>query len=220
MAVENFTTWTESDADSVLTVTSSQITATGINGAFSTQDTVYKDFGASYWSGNFTFRYGPLQLSSPSSSNSRLTLLALANLLPDSTNVTADSLVVRWENTTTNPTLYLCYFAAANTTGTADSQDSYTGAVLTAGTSFYIEFARSGSTVTCKLYSDAYTTLVATLTITPATTRSYQYAIAATKFQTGTGATVNATLQNLDLAAGVVITYDPITACFPIGYYE
>lgn len=55
MAIEDFTTWTEGDPESRLTVTADTIT---IDSLYRDEDGtwVYKDFGAGYFSGDFTFR--------------------------------------------------------------------------------------------------------------------------------------------------------------------
>jgi hypothetical protein len=67
-------------------------------------------------------------------------------------------------------------------------------------TAFYLELQKSGATTTLKLYSDAYTTLVDTLSITPTANPAFRYAIVPAKAPSGSGATAGGTIQNVDLS--------------------
>lgn len=201
MANENFTSgWTELDAAGVLSETSSTITVTGLS-ASSPSVHLSKDQGAGFYSGNFLFRFGPIALTSPSSNNSRISLIKVSMGTDSVDDIENQSIVVRWVNTTTNPTLYLSYFATDGLgVETPTAEDSYQGSAVAASTNFYLEIERNGTTVTCKLYSDSgYSTLVDTLSVT-VTVHSYRYVHVASKMMTGSGATISGTLQNLDLA--------------------
>ena len=210
MANVDFTTWTETDPGGVLSVTSSTITGTSVTGTSINWHRVSIDKGAAFYSGDFTFRFGPINISAASSSNSRFGIISLTkDQVPNTWEKFEGSITVLWANTTTNPTLYLYGFNDANTSATVpDYSDTYQGSAVALSTNFYIELSRSGTTVTCKVYSNAYSTLVDTLTITP-TDYDYQYVSTAFKWETGTAATVSFTEQNLDLevsATGLSIT--------------
>src|SRR6185295_791039 len=111
-----------------------------------------------------------------------------------------------------NATLYLREYSTTNTTDeTPTTEDTYQGAAVAAGTNFYIEFSRSGTTMNLKLYSDAYSTLVDTLTFTLSqAAQSYRYVLSPASRGIGSGATVAGTFQNLDLAVtGSTTTLQP-----------
>lgn len=65
MAVEDLTTWTETDPSGRLTVASSSITVTDLYRG-DTGTWVRKDFGSGYWSGDFEFRF---EVTTPDSSD-------------------------------------------------------------------------------------------------------------------------------------------------------
>src|SRR6185503_5011742 len=151
-----------------------------------------------------TFRYGPLQFTGPSSNSSAAIILRASLVLPDDVTKHSGSVQAYWQNTATNATLYLREYSTTNTTDeTPTTEDTYQGTAVAAGTSFYIEFSRSGTTMNLKLYSDAYTTLVDTLTFTLSqSAQAYRYVLSPASRGIGSGATVSGTFQNLDLAAG------------------
>src|SRR6185295_16976240 len=205
MSNENFTTWTEVDPGTKISATSSTITITGYDGpSAGSSNYFYKDQGAGFYSGNFTFRYGPIQFTSPSSNNASAIILRASLVLPDDTTKHSGSVQAYWQNTATNATLYLREYSTTNTTDeTPTTEDTYQGSAVNAGTSFYIEFQRTGTTMNLRLYSDAYSTLVDTLTFTLSqAAQSYRYVLSPASRGIGSGATVGGTFQNLDLAAG------------------
>ncbi len=201
MAVEDLTTWTETDPDTDLTVTSTTVTVASLNAVYATQCFVSKDRGAGFYSGSFTHRVGPINISAASSSNSRIALMGVSMAVPIEDPPFDRALVAIWKNSTTPPTLELAEFAAGNNSGeTPTTSDTYQGTAVNLSTNFYLELSRSGSTATLKLYSDAYTTLVDTLTFTISASVSQQFVFVTAKAPNGSGATVGATLQNVDLA--------------------
>jgi hypothetical protein len=202
MAVENFTTWTEVDPEADLTVTSTTVTIASLTATHTNPTYVSLDKGAGFYSGAFTFRVGPINISSASSENSRLVPIGTGLNLPREAEALVDSVNAVWYNTITNPTLTLAEFATIVDINTPTTTDSYQGAAVAIGTNFYLELSRSGTTATLKIYSDAYTTLVDTLTITLSESHSYRYVYVASKGQHGSGATVGGTIQNADLAPG------------------
>lgn len=209
MANVDFTTGTELDAAGVLSASSTTITVTGISAATPCVHLGF-DRGAGYFSGDFRMRFGPLTMTSPSSNNSRMSILKVSAGLDTADDVENQSVVVRWVNTTTNPTLYLSYFATdLLAVDSQTDQASYQGAGVAAGTAFYIDLQRSGTTLTLKIYSDSgYTSQVgSTLTLT-VTAHTYRYVYAAAKYMSGSGATLSGSLQNLDMdySAGTNLT--------------
>jgi hypothetical protein len=205
MANENFTTWTETDPDSAIVITSSTIAITSLNGTDS-QGHITKDKGAGFYSGDFHFHYGPINFSAASSNNSRVVILDVAmGVLTDGTTITnGAATLVRWNNTATNPTLYLSYFnSSALQENAPTSEQSYQGTGVGLNINFYLDFSRTGTVVSLKIYSDSgYTSQVgSTLSVTDGG-QAYRYVDALAKWDIGTGATVSGTLQNLDLSVG------------------
>lgn len=195
MANQDLTTWTEVDPNGWLSVTSSTITFTGLTAADDTT-CVYKDQGAAFYSGNFKFRVGPIQVTAVSDlETSKAYFFSVSLTLPGSSAQQTGRLGIRHRGTTTEAFIELSYNAAANNSATPDAADSYS----TGGGAFYVEMERSGANVTAKIYSDAYTTLLDTLAITPGTTDSYRYVVAPSPFRVGSGATISGTIQNIDL---------------------
>lgn len=200
MAVEDFTTWTEVDSTSVLTVTSSQVSIDGLTGqALSTG--VYVDKGADYWTGNFVTRVGPVNASA-SSDLGKFVVFSIARGAPYLADIRS-GVGIRWDRYGfgTTSRLYLYYNNTTNATLTHDASDFYEGTAVGMNTSYYVELERSGTTVTAKIYSDAYSTLVDTLSIS-VTADSYSHAYVAGAYNNGSGTTTTATIQNVDLSPG------------------
>ena len=204
MAVADFTTWAKVDPGSNLTLTgTNQINITTMSAASSGRTGYWYDGGAGWKSGDFRFRVGPVNISAASSSNSRFVVAGVTTTDTnggDSGNENRPSIQVRWVNTTTNPTLSLDQFNSTASSSTAPTTTtSYQGSAIAIGTNFYLDIERSGSTCTCKIYSDSgYTTLVNTLSITLTEVISVRYAYAAGRYATGSGATVTAAILNFD----------------------
>lgn len=194
MANEDFTTWTEVDEATYLSVTSSRVTFAGYPATLDTT-CVYKDLGAGFYSGDFKFRIGPIEVTDASSTNARIYLFSVSLTLPGSGAQQSGRLGIRWTYDTAYR-LELAYNAAANNSTTADASDLTSFAL---DTPVYVEVERASGVVTAKIYSDAYSTLVDTLSITPAVTSAYRYACAASSYRIGSGATIGGYVENVDL---------------------
>lgn len=201
MAVENFTSgWTEADPDAKLSQTSATASATTLNALSSNETHLYKDLGAGAYPGD----YGPFRFTcvatAQSSTNGRGCFFSIAPILPavaTGTVVYEQSTRVWWNN----GTLYLSHWQDANNTFTADAQDTTALSAVALNTTFYCELQRASGTVTCKVYSDSgYSTLVDTLSISPANTYSHRYVIVTAKQSSGSGATLTFETSNLDLS--------------------
>lgn len=198
MAIQNFTTWTEVDPGSKLSQTSTTATATTLDAVSSNETYLYKDFGAGAYPGD----YGPFRFSSvisaQSSTNGRGCLFSISPILPnigDGAVVYERSTRVWWNN----GTLYLAHWEDGNNSSTVpSSQNSTSVSAVALGTTFYCEVQRISGVVSCKIYSDSsYTTLAATVSITPTTTYSHRYIIATAKMSSGSAATLTFSVSNL-----------------------
>ena len=211
MAVENFTSgWTEADPDAKLSQTSTTASASTLNALSSNETHLYKDMGA----GAYPADYGPFRFTAvataQSSSSGRGCFFSISPILPDIASgavVYEQSTRVWWNN----GTLYLSHWQDGNNSSTvASSEDSTSVLAVALNTTFYCELQRTSGTVTCKVYSDSgYSTLVDTLSISPANTYSHRYVIVTAKQSSGSGATLTFDTSNLDLApaaSGLTIT--------------
>ncbi len=197
MAVEDFTTYTLSSNGGTLAVTSTRATATTFPTRTVTTGYAQKDKGAGFFTGDYTHF---------------LTL--------DLTSIGTDALVCLWMLSNdpgsyydvaiggSHPCMVLLYF---QTTATLYLRDFRSGSNtddtwvsgLSASTVYYLTLQRSGTTVTCNIYSDSTrTTLVKALTISPGSATAFQYvAVMTTYNDSGTTGNVSGFVENLDLAA-------------------
>jgi plastocyanin len=155
MAYENFTTYTEVDADGDITVAANTITVDTMR--ITANSYVTKSHGANHF-GNFEHkidvRFTTLSTSNYTGfwgiSNSHYTILSM-----DANNEGVTTWIA---NVGGDYRIYLRDF-------TNDNSDFYGGLALS--TSYYTTIKRDGTTATCKIYSDsARTNLLDTLTIT------------------------------------------------------
>lgn len=163
MALEDFTTYTEVDEGGDITVIANKITVTTMTRGMNSY--VYKDFGAGYFT---DFKH-----------NIQINLTQLSNYGAGCYWGTSSGANHTYALKNTNNDGLLLY--TYSSTGVAffvlremetNNIDSYTGAK---NTDYYLTFERSGSTLTCKWYSDsARTNLIDTLSIVcPTTAQRY-----------------------------------------------
>lgn len=174
-----------------------------MNATFSTPDLVSKDKGVGFYSADFKFHVGPVNISAVSSNNSRIVIVGAGLATITDPDGLQGSMDVVWLNTATNPTLYLVEYNSTNAGLVPDSATTsatYQNASVALSTNFWIEFSRTGTTATCKVYSDAFTTLLQTLSFTLTQSLSYQFAYVCGKAQGSSGATISGTIANVDLS--------------------
>ena len=165
-ALEDLTTYTESDPDSAITVTSTRSTFTNIQSRAHTSY-VYKDYGAAHFT-DFIHRFTVFVSSASTTSM----------LVPWMMTNTAAQDFKDAENANVGQVIYL-YRDGSNVDyiGIEDEANdngaSWSGFVL--NTIYYLEVQRSGTTLSCKIYSDSgYTNIISTISITCNTT-SWRY---------------------------------------------
>ncbi len=169
MAIEDFTTYTEVDEGSDLTVAAAKITAVALL-ARSQNAYVYKDFTANYFDALSV--YIEIQIASGSTDNYEIAGgPCFANAVSTIAGFgTTDLSVFIRDEPTEHYQLFLCRGAFTAYDNTAD---------LSYATSYYlwVQRAAGNSTATCKMYSDAsHTTLLDTLTVTGyGTTTKWRY---------------------------------------------
>lgn len=203
MAIEDLTTWALTNPNSVLSVTSSTATATSMSGASGSANYISKDQGGGFYSGGFTHRCGPVNVSAASSNNSRFIIMGIGTGKIDNFNNVEGSIDVVWLNTTTNPTVYLTEFSSTNTGNVPDNATTsatYQNSAVGLSTNFWIELSRSGTTAKLIIYSDTYSTILQTLSFTLTQSLSYEFDYVCGTAPAGTGATVSCTVKNVDLA--------------------
>lgn len=198
MAFEDFTTYTEDDISGVLTVAANAITFTNLM-AGSDYNQVIKDAGVSAYPGNFRFR-GKATISTAANAGASVRILDFDAQNPGAVGqIGSPSIKLSWQKGGgANPVFYVEVWDSGNTTDTASQTQSYTGAAVAIGTSFYWDLERSSTALTCKIYSDSgYSTLVTTLSLT-VTVATYRYIIPVATWYLGTANTISGVSENLE----------------------
>lgn len=191
MAYQNFTTYTEVDPGSTLTVAANSVTATNMNRNTATY--VYKDFGADYF-GDFT--HESALIATAMAAGSSLAGWELANIINDTQAIYAsDGLIVRLFNSAGT-----ILFQMSEVQGGVNSTDSY---IASLSAQYYMRIKRTGTNLTCQIFSDAArTVLLDTLILTCATTKfRYQYAISS--FGDATSAVCTGVSSNLEFISAI-----------------
>ena len=209
MAVEDFTTYTEVDPNSRVTVTATRITWAAIERDEITY--VYKDKGVAFFGGDFTHY---LTINTTAIGNGMVaTHWAIANAIDTFEGIKGDG----------GSQLTLRVSGGASTIGvTIGEVDSGTGygddyILYTAGTVLYLKIVRDESvgtygTIYCYIYSDAdRTTLVDTLSVTLHTSKKdYRYIYAFQGAESTPGApTASGYTENLELVYNATSTTAP-----------
>lgn len=159
MVLQDFSTYTELDPNSRITITNSKVSRAGLSRGETAY--VYKDFGVDYFNGSFEQRFN-IQLTSYNAGG--LTVFW---------QMTSDVNNFKWLSDNTKSNLALYTFGNAlrlyERDGANEYNDSYT---ITTGTNYYVSIVRDESTGTygtlyAYIYSNsARTTLLDTLSLT------------------------------------------------------
>jgi len=203
MAVENFTTYTEVDPNSHLTVTSTKVTFTNIS---RNEDCyLYSDKGTGHFDGNFEHL---LTINTTAESNySTNSYWGLFNSIDDANNA-GDGLylIVRYNSGLGEPRALRIYEKESSTA-------YYTSAFeYSLSTDYYLKIKRDESvgtygTLYCYIYSDSdRTTLVSTLTLTLHSKQDLRYVYAAQSQYDGSSMARSGYIENLDLQEPVTDT--------------
>jgi hypothetical protein len=196
--VEDLLTYTEVDSDGDITVTSPS--ASFVTMRQDADSYVYKDFGASYF-GDFDIEFeAEITFSeaqgAPPAGVSQALLCSVSNTIgnfPDF-DTANDGIMIDTYNLTGQFLIRLRDFSN-------DNSDLYDmGGVFVWG-KYYFKFERSGTTATCKIYSDsARTILVDTLSITCETGDKRYLNVLASRDQTPTASnSITGYTQNFDI---------------------
>lgn len=202
MAIENFTTWTETDPGTFLSQTSTTASFTALTGNGSTNH-LNKDMGASWRTGNFTDRFEIAVSAESHDTNSRISLLIYGVTAFAEFSETFESLRVRWVagGSTSVGTLTLDRFAAGAANQDTPTETATLGSTLNVGSTYYCELQRTGTATTLKVYSDSgYSTQVAsTLTVTETSAMALRYATVTATWWAGAATTITGSVANLNL---------------------
>ncbi len=153
MATEDFTTYTEVDPNTRITITSSKVTWAGLT---RNEDAyTYNNKGVDYFAGNFEIQF-TVEITALVASN-RIHLFSLANLVDDAKGIrdaSGDLLGVTFETGSTS----IARIRHIETDGGSDFTDGG-GLIVTANTIYYITFRRDESVGTygtryLDIYSD------------------------------------------------------------------
>lgn len=186
MAVEDFTTYTETDPGAGLSVTATKITAT--SAANSENHHVTKDAGAGHF-GNFTHLVTFREDSNTGTTYFGIEALANVSGNLETINSNGSGIQLAYQSESGN-TLYL------SDVGTLNEDFSST---ISAATTYYLTFSRSGTTATCAIYTDSgRTSLLDTISIICSST-TFRYANMATGLGYGVSGVFSGYVENLDL---------------------
>jgi len=199
LATEDFTTYTEVDPDTEVTVISSTISWANLECA--TESRVHYDKGVGHF-GDFEQLFD-IYIDSASTLNSEFPALSLSNILGYTTDFKSgdDALqvILRWINSAETQ-VYI--YDRSN-----DNSDK--GNIGVDDTWYYLTWERDDTTLTCKCYSDeSRETLLDTLTITCETgTKRYIYGMV--NHGSSSGDYYTGHIRNLDLQEAGAETFTP-----------
>lgn len=193
MAVENFTTYTETDPNSKITVAATKVTFANMSEDADIH--VYKDKGEGFFSGDFTIN---LTVSRTTDQGGDVVLCTLANLVDDALaikGVSGDYLGILME------AMDLRLYEVDG--GSSHSSSTYN---ITKDTVYYLTFSRDETvgtygTLYLYIYSDSgRTTLLSTLTITlHSSKKDFRYLYAVQSTGSTNPADNHGYIENLDL---------------------
>lgn len=200
---ENYTTYTEVDANARLSVDSAtQITATGL--LRSDESYIYKDMGAAHFAGDFTHLLDTKHTAS-GSTVSDAAFWATTNAVDDMYGLRAASakyLYAYWYGNT--PVIYLQEGAGA-------TQYSDGSVNLVTNTQYYMKVVRNEAvgtygTLYLYIYSDSgRTSLVDTLSVALHEKLDLRYVFAVSAYNDGNAASISFIVSNLDLGEQSVV---------------
>ena len=187
---EDFTTFTEVDPGSTVSVAANTITVTQMQSR-STDTYVYKDYGAGYFD---DFVHSVDTSANYSDSSDFCLVWGLSDTVNDQEQWN-DGLVVYWFDYGTGFRLVI-----GEMVNTVLTNESYSGIIADA-TTVYPKITRTGTSYKLDIYSDAgRTSLIETVGPITVDTQTYQYLYAlSSKNSAGSGYLVDATISNLDL---------------------
>ena len=196
--IEDFTTYTEVDPNAHITVTSSEVTFTGLTRGEDAY--VYKDMGIDHFDGNFEHL---IDITISASVDSALNFLwSLTNLIDDMkgiADVAGDSLSIEfYGNATDGPIIRI----AELNSGTWATTANY---LVTLGTTYYLKIRRDETvgtygTLYCYIYSDsARTNLLTTLSLALTKTQDFRYIYVTQTYNSANTYAVSGSSANLDL---------------------
>lgn len=162
MAYEDFTTYTEVDTESKVTVNQNSILS--IATLSSNDSYVYKDFGAGHFTQNLHHRFKTKAFNQ--SIQGYRDVWIISNEIGNE-NGLSNFLIITWQY----PPITLVVAEVVSDS----TQDSDSTTLVSINTYYYIDVLREDSSLTIKVYSDSdFSVLVDTLTITIANT-AYRY---------------------------------------------
>jgi len=191
-SIEDFTTYTEVDPNGDITVSSSRVTVDTMRRDVSAY--VYKDKGAGHFSGNFEHLVDVRLNSADQDGNWMFWSMWNAlggedTLRPYNNGV--EAMLYRTSDGVAYWLLLREWYGNTN-------YDSYY--TIAPNTAYHLKIARTGSTLTCKIYSDeARTNLLATLSLNLHETAAYRYiyAVQSTASSYEPSATISGYCENL-----------------------
>jgi len=200
MALEDFTTYTESDPTADITVTSTKVDVVSIAEEADAQ--VYSDKGASHFDGDFTWQF-EVFMTKDTGGGHNIILGGLSLTNDDVSTDTNKKLGLRLFDNTSN--IDMCVHKRDSG---GEAQDCLASA-LSHSTLYYPELERdeaasANGDLIARIYTDsARTSLHDTLTVSLSENLDWQYAYGFMNYGTATGAVgITAFIQNLDLQEG------------------
>ena len=192
MAYVDWTTWTEVDGNNKLTVTANKVDIVNLLD----QDIAYvtKDFGAGYF-GDFVHK---MKLTFTSADV--FGVIGAWYMSADEQHSYADFSsnldgLICLVGSGAGPTYYIQILEADG-----PSSDGYF--IPSVPATYWLELERSGTTFTCKIYSDEFITLVDTLTLT-CYTDTLRWMNAPCSYDAALALQFTGSIENLDIGAGV-----------------
>ena len=196
--IENFTTYTEVDSGTDITVTAPKVDVVTMD--IGANSSVYKSYGAAHF-GNFTHKF-EIYISASSGGAAFLGHWGLSNA---AASTIADIV-------TANIGMAIFFSSPPNDILTIkdwenDLSDQTGNGVASEGVLYYLTIDRSGTTTTARIHTVDYygepgSVELDTLTFTSSAT-AYEFVMACLSRDSGTGANVSAYTQNLDLQEAV-----------------
>jgi hypothetical protein len=185
--VEDFSTFTEQDADAALTVTSTRVTAYAMYSR-SKNYWMYKDYGAGHF-GNFSHLITTRTTSAGDTNNNIVPWMVQNNGEGEGSDIETLHVGLMFNT---------YYRGTVLEIGDMDTPtwDSWTGS---SNTVYYVTLERNGTTFTGKIYDDSgRTNLLDTLSLTCVTT-TFRYCTVSASYNNSTGGLLYGYTENLDL---------------------
>ena len=204
MAVEDFTTYTEVDPNSRITVTSTRVTAAGI--ARDEAAYVYKDKGAAFFSGNFIHDFTMFMDSTGGSTTGWQYFWTLTNLVNSTLDIETaadDYLTVVGVRYASVWTIFISEFNGASQLTDSDTTMAYDTVYY--GRIERDEFVGTYGTFTLRVYSDSdRTVLVTAITINLRKNADLRYIYPVTSRNDTDVDTSSGYTENLDLSPTLI----------------